>query len=61
MDSEFKNLDMRRSLTGRPINQVLGTLLQEWRKDAANKVLIFSKSVKLLDMLEFHLKRQSKY
>ncbi|KAI0255595.1 P-loop containing nucleoside triphosphate hydrolase protein [Lactifluus subvellereus] len=37
---------------------VLGTLLQEWRRDPTNKVLIFTKSVKLLDMLEFHLKRQ---
>ena len=42
-------------------HQVLETLLQEWRRDPANKVLIFTKSVKLLDMLEFHLKRQSKY
>ncbi|KAI0299056.1 P-loop containing nucleoside triphosphate hydrolase protein [Multifurca ochricompacta] len=37
---------------------VLDTLLQEWRRDPINKVLIFTKSVKLLDMLEFHLKRQ---
>ncbi|KAI0270605.1 P-loop containing nucleoside triphosphate hydrolase protein [Gloeopeniophorella convolvens] len=37
---------------------VLETLLQEWRKDPTNKVLIFTKSVKLLDMLEFHLRRQ---
>ncbi|KAF8890663.1 P-loop containing nucleoside triphosphate hydrolase protein [Infundibulicybe gibba] len=35
---------------------VLETLLMEWRKDHSNKVLIFTKSVKLLDMLEFHLK-----
>ncbi|KAG6907721.1 hypothetical protein DXG01_007634 [Tephrocybe rancida] len=27
----------------------------EWKKDATNKVLIFTKSVKLLEMLEFHL------
>ena len=37
--------------------QVLETLLREWKKDA-NKVLIFTKSVKLLDMLEFHLSAQ---
>ncbi|KAH9976865.1 P-loop containing nucleoside triphosphate hydrolase protein [Lactifluus volemus] len=37
---------------------VLETLLQEWRRDSTSKVLIFTKSVKLLDMLEFHLKRQ---
>ena len=32
-------------------------LLSEWQSDraAANKVLIFTKSVKLIDMLEFHL------
>ena len=31
-------------------------LLSEWQSDrtAANKVLIFTKSVKLIDMLEFH-------
>ncbi|KAH9012859.1 P-loop containing nucleoside triphosphate hydrolase protein [Lactarius deliciosus] len=38
---------------------VLETLLQEWRRDPDNKVLIFTKSVKLLDMLEFHLRRQN--
>lgn len=40
---------------------VLETLLHEWRKDAAskNKVLIFTKSVKLLEMLEFHLNNNS--
>ena len=43
-----------------PCHQVLETLLQEWCKDSANKVLIFTKSVKLIDMLEFHLKRQRK-
>lgn len=36
--------------------QVLDTLLKDWRKDRLNKVLIFTKSVKLLDMLDFHLK-----
>ncbi|TBU31240.1 P-loop containing nucleoside triphosphate hydrolase protein [Dichomitus squalens] len=34
--------------------QVLETLLKDWKKDS-NKVLIFTKSVKLLEMLEFHL------
>ncbi|KAF8904775.1 P-loop containing nucleoside triphosphate hydrolase protein [Gymnopilus junonius] len=33
----------------------LEVLLKEWRKDRTNKVLIFTKSVKLLEMLEFHL------
>ncbi|KAI0789173.1 P-loop containing nucleoside triphosphate hydrolase protein [Abortiporus biennis] len=38
---------------------VLQTLLKEWHKDKANnKVLIFTKSVKLLDMLEFQLQTQ---
>ncbi|KAF5345800.1 hypothetical protein D9756_010881 [Leucocoprinus leucothites] len=36
----------------------LEVLLREWAKDSANKVLIFTKSVKLLDMLDFHLKTQ---
>ncbi|KAH0579842.1 hypothetical protein H2248_002670 [Termitomyces sp. 'cryptogamus'] len=35
---------------------ILELLLKEWRKDQSNKVLIFTKSVKLLEMLEFHLK-----
>ena len=30
-------------------------LLTEWRKEKSTKVLIFTKSVKLLEMLEFHL------
>ncbi|KAF9054254.1 P-loop containing nucleoside triphosphate hydrolase protein [Panaeolus papilionaceus] len=33
----------------------LEVLLKQWRTDRTNKVLIFTKSVKLLDMLEFHL------
>ncbi|KAF9006951.1 P-loop containing nucleoside triphosphate hydrolase protein [Cyathus striatus] len=33
----------------------LDTLLKEWRKDPSNKVLVFTKSVKLLEMLQFHL------
>lgn len=43
-------------------HQVLETLLQEWHRDSANanKVLIFTKSVKLLKMLEFLLERQRK-
>lgn len=40
--------------------QVLESLLKSWRKDPTNKVLIFTKSVKLLEMLDFHLKSQSK-
>ncbi|KAL9710545.1 hypothetical protein Ac2012v2_006079 [Leucoagaricus gongylophorus] len=36
----------------------LEILLHEWSKDSLNKVLIFTKSVKLLDMLDFHLKAQ---
>ena len=34
--------------------------MYEWHRDPTNKVLIFTKSVKLLDMLEFHLNRQRK-
>ena len=41
-------------------HEVLETLLQEWRKDPVNKVLIFTKSVKLLEMLEHHLKGHRK-
>ncbi|KAK2465546.1 hypothetical protein APHAL10511_002438 [Amanita phalloides] len=37
---------------------VLDLLLKEWRKDPSNKVLLFTKSVKLLEMLEFHLHAQ---
>ncbi|KAI0742679.1 P-loop containing nucleoside triphosphate hydrolase protein [Daedaleopsis nitida] len=37
---------------------VLETLLKQWRKDPTTKVLIFTKSVKLLQMLEFHLNVQ---
>ncbi|KAH9953604.1 P-loop containing nucleoside triphosphate hydrolase protein [Russula dissimulans] len=37
---------------------VLETLLKEWHRDPANKVLIFTKSVKLLEMLDYLLKRQ---
>lgn len=36
--------------------QVLQTLMKEWREDPLNKVLIFTKSIKLLNVLEFHLK-----
>ncbi|KAG9217766.1 hypothetical protein CCMSSC00406_0003545 [Pleurotus cornucopiae] len=35
--------------------RALEMLLTDWRKDRTNKVLIFTKSVKLLTMLEFHL------
>ncbi|KAI0830128.1 P-loop containing nucleoside triphosphate hydrolase protein [Trametes gibbosa] len=34
---------------------VLETLLRGWKREGGNKVLIFTKSVKLLEMLEFHL------
>lgn len=64
MDSESTKSDTRWSLTGRPSTfqcQVLETLLQEWRRDPENKVLIFTKSVKLLDMLEYHLRREGEY
>ncbi|KAH8101322.1 P-loop containing nucleoside triphosphate hydrolase protein [Cristinia sonorae] len=37
---------------------VLESLLKSWRKDPTSKVLIFTKSVRLLDMLDFHLKSQ---
>ena len=42
------------------LHQVLETLLQEWRRDPTNKVLIFTKSVKLLEMLEYHVRRKRK-
>lgn len=35
---------------------VLDVLLKDWHEEPSNKVLIFTKSVKLLDMLEFHLR-----
>jgi len=38
---------------------ILENLLQEWRQDPTNKVLIFTKSIKLLSMLAFHLKNKS--
>ncbi|EJD04971.1 uncharacterized protein FOMMEDRAFT_154122 [Fomitiporia mediterranea MF3/22] len=38
---------------------VLNLLLKEWQKDRTNKVLIFTKSVKLLDMLDYHLNSNS--
>ncbi|PSS30856.1 hypothetical protein PHLCEN_2v2583 [Hermanssonia centrifuga] len=38
---------------------VLEALLKKWRKDRTNKVLIFTKSVKLLEMLEYHLNAES--
>ncbi|KLO16592.1 hypothetical protein SCHPADRAFT_919848 [Schizopora paradoxa] len=37
--------------------EVLNKLLIEWRADPTNKVLIFTKSVKLLDMLDYHLSK----
>ncbi|KAF9815676.1 hypothetical protein IEO21_04393 [Rhodonia placenta] len=38
---------------------VLESLLADWSKDTSNKVLIFTKSVKLLEMLEFHLRSRN--
>ncbi|KDQ54546.1 hypothetical protein JAAARDRAFT_397913 [Jaapia argillacea MUCL 33604] len=38
---------------------VLEGLLSEWSRDRTNKVLIFTKTTKLLDMLDFHLSSQS--
>ena len=35
-------------------------LLRGWRRDRKNKVLIFTKSVKLLRMLEYHLQSQGR-
>ncbi|KAJ7777535.1 RAD26-like SNF2 family DNA-dependent ATPase [Mycena maculata] len=35
---------------------VLLSLLKDWSKDKTNKVLIFTKTVKLLEMMAFHLK-----
>ena len=40
--------------------QVLESLLKEWHKDKTNKVLIFTKSVKLLEMIDFHLNAQGR-
>lgn len=39
--------------------KVLETLLKGWKREGGNKVLIFTKSVKLLEMLEFHLNSRS--
>ncbi|KAF6750783.1 P-loop containing nucleoside triphosphate hydrolase protein [Ephemerocybe angulata] len=39
--------------------KTLESLLSQWRKDKTNKVLIFTKSVKLLEMLDFHLNYKS--
>ena len=35
--------------------QVLNILMRDWKKEEGAKVLIFTKSVKLLDMLDYHL------
>jgi len=40
-------------------SKILEKLLQEWHQDPTNKVLIFTKSIKLLTMLAFHLKNKS--
>ena len=38
--------------------RVLHELLKDWKQDRTNKVLVFTKSVKLLEMLEYHLQDQ---
>ena len=40
--------------------QTLNTLLRTWKQDVSTKVLIFTKSVKLLDMLDFYLSDNGK-
>jgi len=40
-------------------SKILEKLLHDWRQDPTNKVLIFTKSIKLLTMLAFHLKSKS--
>lgn len=61
MDSKSgNNCTLSFGFMRRPFHEVLETLLQEWRKDPVNKVLIFTKSVKLLEMLEYHLKNNGK-
>ncbi|TEB22485.1 hypothetical protein FA13DRAFT_1641399 [Coprinellus micaceus] len=39
--------------------KTLAALLKDWRKDPTNKVLIFTKSIKLLNMLDHHIKTRS--
>lgn len=41
--------------------QALELLLAEWRKDPTNKVLIFTKAKKLIEMLEYHLQAEGEY
>ena len=53
MGCEFSPIQNKTSAHG-PL-QALEALLNEWHKDILNKVLIFTKSVRLLEMLEFHL------
>jgi DNA excision repair protein ERCC-6-like 2 len=48
-----------RAIALTPISQVLQALLEEWHKDKTNKVLVFTKSVKLLEILEYHVESQS--
>lgn len=43
------------------VDKVLNSLLAEWRAEGSNKVLIFTKSVQLLKMLELHLNSQSQW
>ena len=39
------------------IYQVLNSLLKAWKEEKTDKVLVFTKSVKLLDILDFHLQK----
>ncbi|KAF9784664.1 P-loop containing nucleoside triphosphate hydrolase protein [Thelephora terrestris] len=39
--------------------KVLQKLLEEWHKEKSNKVLVFTKSVKLLEILEYHVESQN--
>ena len=41
--------------------QVLNMLLHDWQEERSNEVLIFTKSVKVLKMLEFHLNSNSEF
>jgi hypothetical protein len=59
MGCEFQNLLSPANIDV-IVQQALEVLLKEWRKDRTNKVLIFTKSVKLLEMLDFHLQTRGR-
>lgn len=61
MCGKWKVRAFSRSLTLTNHLQVLKDLLDVWRREGDNKVLIFTKSVKLLEMLEHRLKESSKF